>query len=99
MATASAASSVHNTLSGTTADLITITDPHDRVEILNRGLSDVFFTIAPEGITPTTAVADADNTTVVPPGMAIVVESPGKRGCTISIVGNGDEYSIQKVTG
>lgn len=99
MASASAASSVHNALSGTTADTMTITDPHDQVEVLNRGSVDLFFTIAPEGVTPVTAVADADGTVVVPPGMAVTVESPGKRGCTISIVGDGNEYSIQKVSG
>lgn len=102
MATASAATSVHNTLSGSTADTITITNPHDQVEVINReaiGGAALYFTIAPEGVTPTTAVSAADDTVVVPAGQAICVESPGKRGCTISIVGVDNDYSIQAVTG
>lgn len=100
MATASATFSVHNTLSTTTADLITLTAPHDRVEVVNRHATEhLYFTIAPEGQTPTTAVGAADDTWVVPAGKSLIVESPGKRGCVISVVGNGNEYSLQVVTG
>ena len=55
MATESAAKSVHNTLSGTTADAITITG-YDTVDIINRHSSELLY-FRSDG---TTAVAAAD---------------------------------------
>lgn len=97
MAAYSHDSSVHKTLSGTTADTVTITGNHESFEVINRGSGSIYFTFAPEGIGATTAVAEASGTTVVPPGAAVSTAAPGDRGTVVSVVGSGDAYSVQAV--
>lgn len=94
MATDTAVKSVHNTLSGTTADTVTITG-YERVAIINRtGTSPLY--VAYEGdASPTTAVAAANDTDVVMPGGFIEVDT-GQGG--ISIVGDGNAYSVVGVS-
>lgn len=86
MATESSAKSVHNTLSGTTADAITITG-YETVDIINRSASTALY-FRSDG---TTAVGAANGTDYVAPGGFVRHNADGRE---ISIVGNGNDYSV-----
>lgn len=90
MATDSHAKSVHNTLSGTTADAVTITG-YDDVDIINHDASTRLY-FRSDG---TTAVSEADGTDVVAPGGFVRHNADGR---AISIVGNGNAYSVVGVS-
>lgn len=94
MATDTHAKSVHNTLTGTTADTVTITD-YDVVDIVNRDSDEPLWVRYEGDASPTTAVAAADGTDYVAPGGFLRVDA-GKGG--ISIVGNGNAYSVVGVS-
>lgn len=100
MATDSAVRSVTNTLSGTTADTVTLTQAWPAIEVTNHDAADLIY-FRQDG---TTAVAAADNTTLVLPGQTKVVksvinrsESTGASTSVISIVGDGGVYTIEGV--
>lgn len=90
MATESSARSVHNTLSGTTADSITITG-FETVDIINRHSSNPLY-FRSDG---TAAVGEADGTDVVLPGGFVRHNADGR---AISIVGDGNAYSVVGVS-
>lgn len=95
MATDSASRSVTNTLSTTTADTVTLTQGWPLVAVTNHDATD-FVYFRQDG---TTAVAAADNCTVVPPARTVyrsaVLTSAGT--IVISIVGDGGTYTIEGV--
>lgn len=97
MATDTHAKSVHNTLSGTTADKVTITG-FDRIQILNRDSSDLLYVSYNGTDTPDTAVAAANGTDVVLPLGYIEVDAGGTDGGAVSIVGDGGGYSVVGVS-
>lgn len=94
MATDTHAKSVHNTLTGTTADTVTITG-YDVVDIINRTGTAPLYVRYEGDASPTTAVAEADGTDVVMPGGFLRVDA-GMGG--ISIVGDGNAYSVVGVS-
>jgi len=96
MATDSAVRSVHNTLSTTVADTITNTQIWPAVEIVNGDATESLY-VRQDG---TTAVAAADGTTHILPGTTKVIKSEpdfSANTLTISVVGNGNIYSIEGV--
>lgn len=95
MATDTAATSVTNTLSGTTADTITLTNGWDAIEVTNHDATNWIY-LRQDG---TTAVAEADNTTPVPPSTSKVLAAAKNsvNDNVISIVGNGNKYTIEGV--
>lgn len=97
MATDSHAKSVHNTLTGTTADKVTITG-FDRVQIINHDATDLLYVSYDGTDSPTTAVAAANGTDVVRPGGYIEIDANGTGGGAVSIVGDGGAYSVVGVS-
>lgn len=93
MATDSALRSVTNTLSGTTADTVTITQSWSAFEVTNHSASVPLY-FRQDG---TTAVGAADNTTVVLPGQSKVTAAStnGDGDIVISIVGSSNLYTIE----
>lgn len=94
MATETHAKSIHATLTGTTADTVAITG-YDVVDIINRSSSEPLWVRYEGDASPTTAVAAADGTDYVAPGGFLRVDA-GQGG--ISIVGNGNAYSVVGVS-
>lgn len=88
MATHTATKSVHETLTTTTADTVNLNDQWTEIEVINRSGTDPLYVRA-DGIT---AVAAADDTDVVMPGEAVLMNRIPAAG--ISIVGNGNGYSV-----
>lgn len=87
----------HKTLSGTTADTVAITG-YDVVDIINRDAANPLYVAYEGDDTPTTAVAAADDTEYVAPGGFIRVDANGTGGGKLSIVGNGNAYSVVGVS-
>lgn len=96
MATDSAVRSVTNTLSGTTADTVTLTQCWPAVSITNHDATDTIY-FRMDG---TAAVAAADGTTVVLPASTVIAKSAITASGTtvVSIVGDGGTYTIEGVT-
>src|SRR5687767_13804926 len=99
MATDSATKSVHNTLSGTTADTITITGGATEVHVLNRAASggaDMYASCAFGTASPAAPTAPADNTEYIAPGGLCMFTSTGSVDVTVvvQVVGNGNDYSV-----
>lgn len=94
MATETHAKSIHATLTGTTADTVTITG-YDVVDIINRSATEPLWVRYEGDASPTTAVAAADGTDYVAPNGFLRVDA-GQGG--ISIVGNGNAYSVVGVS-
>lgn len=90
MATETAAVSVHNTLTSTTADTITITG-YETVDIINRAAATALY-FRSDGVT---AVGAADGTDYVAPGGFVRHNADGR---AISIVGSGNDYSVVGVS-
>ena len=90
MATESTTISVHNTLSTTVADAITITD-RETVDIINWDSAERLY-FRSDG---TTAVGAANGTEVVAPGGFVRHNADGR---AISIVGSGNAYSVVGVS-
>lgn len=88
MATHTAIKSVHKTLTSTTADTVNLNNEWTEIEVINRGGSSPLYVRA-DG---TTSVAEADNTDVVLPGEAVLINRVPAAG--ISVVGNGNAYSV-----
>ncbi len=95
MATDSAVRSVTNTLSGTTADAITLTQGWPNIAVTNQDSADLVY-FRQDG---TTAVAAADGTSLVLPGQTVIrASSPNSSGQhVISIVGDGGAYTVEGV--
>lgn len=96
MATDSAIRSVTNTLTATTADTITLNQRWPAVEITNHDGTTALY-IRMDG---TAAVAEADNTTVIPAGMTKVIAAEPAEGTNtivVSVVGDGNKYTIEGV--
>lgn len=95
MATDSAVRSVTNTLSGTTADTVTLTQAWPAIEVTNYDSTNSVG-VRQDG---TTAVANADNVTMIPPSTSKVISASVTTSGTIvvSIVGNGGSYTIEGV--
>lgn len=95
MATDSAVRSVTNTLSGTTADTITLTQAWPAVAVTNHDATDIVY-FRQDG---TTAVAAANNTTVVLPGATVTSSaSVNEDGdIVVSLVGDGGTYTVEGV--
>ena len=83
-------SGVSKTLVGTTADTVTVTSPGEcRIVILNRGAGTIY--ARTDG---TAAVAAADGTFPIPTGTPSAEFRTTAASLAISIVGNGDAYSV-----
>ncbi len=82
---------IHKTLSGTTADTVAITTGgvNCRAQIINSSTTAIY-----ARFDSTTAVAAADGTIKIPPG-AIYEWFIGSGVASMSVVGNGDAYSVQ----
>lgn len=87
--------SVTNTLTGTTADTVTIEQAWPALQITNHDASDTLY-FRYDGVT---AVAAADGAEPVLPGTSVVIAvSPNAAGQhVISIVGDGGGYTIAGV--
>lgn len=84
-----------NTLTGTTADTINLTNPWPKVEVTNHDATDLLY-FRQDG---TTAVAAADGCEVVLPGQKLVVKSQlsyrnGACRVELSVVGDGGLYTV-----
>lgn len=93
MATYSEIHAKHATLSGTTADSVTITNKYPYLEIINRDTETALYVSAVPDGTPTTAVSAADDTLYVPPSGSKVIRRPA--GGAISVVGSANPYSVE----
>lgn len=93
MATDSAVRSVTNTLTSTTADTVTLLQPWPAIEVTNYDTTNRIG-VRQDG---TTAVADADNVTMIAPGTSktIAASVNGSGQIVVSIVGNGGTYTIE----
>lgn len=96
MATYTHAKSVHKTLSGTTADKVTITGD-DVVAVVNHDGAQPLYISWNGTDSPTTAVAEASGTDYVAPGGFVEIDADGTSGGAISIVGSGNAYSVVAV--
>lgn len=102
MATDSAIKSVTNTFSGTTADTITLLQSYPAVEITNYDTINSIYVSMDGTSAPTVAVAEANNTTVVPPSTAKLIRSIPRRDVdpntiVLSLVGSGGKYAVEGV--
>lgn len=103
MAEYSAIRSKHATLSGTTADQVTLTGGWSYAEVVNRaeagfGAAALTFVVA-NGATPETPTALVDDAEVVLPGERLRVElDPGAGWARFKLVGNGNAYSVVGVS-
>jgi hypothetical protein len=95
MATDSAVRSCTNTLSGTTADTITLTQAWPSIDVTNHDSADIIY-FRQDGVT---AVAAADGCSVLLPGQSKVAAASITSSGTIviSIVGDGGAYTIEGV--
>lgn len=87
----------HATLSGTTVDTVTLTSWMRRATICNKaaaGGADIYFTFSTNGTAPTAATASGDGTYWVPPGGFKTVGG-GPQGIIVSLIGNGNAYSVE----
>lgn len=100
MATDHATKSVTNTFSTTVADTITLDQLWPYVEITNHDGTNNMFASMDGTATPTAALADADNQTVIRPGTTRTLRAlPVAGGTTIvvSVVGSGGKYTVEGV--
>lgn len=98
MATDAANYSVHNTLTSTTVDTVTINAPHTRLRISNRHASvEMWVTISLTGAVPADPTSAGDNTHYVAPGTSRFFYSRG--GVIVKILGNANPYSVEGEAG
>lgn len=98
MASYTPQASCHKTTSGTTADTVTLGGSFGSVEVVNRDASD-FLYVTYGSTTPTTPVAEADDTIVVPPGAVVALDANNRGGFVVKVVGSDTAYSVQGVDG
>ena len=95
MATESAAKSAHNTLSGTTADKVTITG-YSVVDVINKDAAKPLYVSCDKTSSPATAVAEANGTLYVAPSGFVRIDTGSDHGA-VSIVGDGNAYGAEGV--
>lgn len=101
MASHTAVTAQHATLSGTTADTITLSGAVTYVTVLNRagaGGADMYANISWFGATPTAPVAAADDLRIIPPGGYVTFAYLGggtDTSIVVQVVGNGNAYSVE----
>lgn len=95
MATDYAIRSVTNTLTSTTADTVTLNQPYDAIEVTNHDSTTTLY-VRWDGAM---AVSEADNTTPVLPASSKVIRVGVNAAGTVvvSVVGNGNKYTIEGV--
>ncbi len=93
----SAVKATHNTLSATSADTVAITG-YDQVDVINRDASEPLYVTWEGDGSPTTAVVEADDTEYVAPGGFVRIDANGTGGGKLSLVGNGNAYSVVGVS-
>lgn len=100
MATDHALKSVTNTLTGTTADRITLDQLWPAVEVTNHDAADEMW-VSMDGSATPTAVADADNMTFIPAGATKTIRAtpaaPLFNTIVLSVVGDGGDYTVEGV--
>jgi hypothetical protein len=91
MAAQTAVTAQHATLSGTTADTVTFSAKGDTIAVTNRdAATSLYFTY-----NGATAVSLADDTFVVLPLQTKTIKAKGVGVGVISLVGNGNAYSVE----
>lgn len=94
MATDSDARSVTRTLTSTTADTITLTQPYEAIEVTNHDAADTLY-VRWDGAT---AVAAAKGTTpILPASPKVIRVGNNASGVVVSVVGDGGIYTIEGV--
>lgn len=88
MASYSVTKSKHATLTTTTVDTVTFSQQWSRIEVINRSSSGEPLYITTNGDTP---VAEANNTDIVMPGEAVLLNCETE---TVKIIGDGNDYSV-----
>lgn len=91
MTAQSAARAQHATLTAATEDVVTFSKPNKGVEVINRSAAGYIYA----RFDNTAAVAEADETYVVPPGMTFAWPYPTSIVRLISAT--ADAYSVQAV--
>lgn len=103
MAAQTAVRAIHKTLSGTVADSVAITGSYRNIEVMNEAAAGgvtLYFTVQPattgtaNNVVPTTAVASADDTIAVPAQSSVLIEEAYHVSWVLSVVGNGNAYSV-----
>jgi hypothetical protein len=93
MASYSVARAANKTLSTTVVDDVTLTEPHGRVQVLNRGTGTATIWVT-SGATPADPVAEADDTIPVYAGERVTVATGTQPGYVVKVVGSADPYSV-----
>lgn len=93
MATLSAATAKHATLTTTAVDTVSFTQPFEHVEVVNRDTADYIYITY--GVDPADPTAAGDNTLVVPPGSVVTIDWGASY--KVKIIGDGGAYSVQGV--
>lgn len=95
MATDSAVRSVTNTLTTTVADTITLLQAWPAIDVTNHDDTNDLW-VRQDGVT---AVASADNCTLIPAGQSKVIAASVNEDSqvVISVVGSGGAYTIEGV--
>lgn len=99
MAADSAVRSLTNTLTGTTADTITITQLWPAIEVTNHDTTDTLYVLM-NGTAAPTAVAAADGCTAILPGSTKLMRAipvPATNTIVLSVVGDGGVYTVEGV--
>lgn len=78
----------HETLTGTTVDTVTFTQQWSRIEVINRSSTGEPLYVTTNSVTP---VAEADDTDIVMPGEAVVLNCETE---VVKIIGDGNDYSV-----
>lgn len=103
MATYDDVKSEHQTLSGTTADTVKLTQFWDHIEVSNRDLGTALY-VSQTDATPTSAEA---GTTYIGPGETKILRAVNQAGGTagststpphiVYVVGNSNAYSVEGI--
>ena len=102
MASYTVTTSTHPTLTGTTADQVTVGDAAGGhrfryAEVSNRHASNpLYFTMNQGSSTPTTAVGAANGTWFVAPNSSLALPIAASV-FVVSVVGDGNPYSVQGI--
>lgn len=91
MATHTGVSSVSNTLTGTTQDVITLTAHAPNVEVVNRSNEDLWFKVAASD--PGSFASDDEGVLYCAPLTSVVVAA-NRPTCVVRLLGDGNAYSV-----
>jgi len=92
MADLTAVKAKHATLTGTTADKITLSSRADWVNVNNHSTTERLTVIFGGSTAPT---AMQDDSYVVPANGSLLLPYPGSAPLVVRLVGNGNVYSVQ----